>query len=169
MAEVPMTYLEKASIQAKGKRVWPQSSELDLFKTDQQGLYVARGRLRLAIVVSHSCELDDKPDVRRVLIAPISPLSQVEDADARTRILERKRRAFMPLPGVPGIGDHYADLRCITYVDRKLITESRRKSSMTDEGVVALQAQLIAYLTRLDPDLVAGALAAGMARQNDAD
>ena len=161
----PITYLGRETYPRKGTDYWPQRKAIETFKTDGTGLYVARGRVTRALVVSHSCELDDKPDVTRVLMALIAPLSQVENERARARILEQKRRALLPLPDLPELGDHYADLRCIAYVDRKLVTDAQREFSMSDDGVIRLRAQLIEFFTRLDTGKLKGDIAAALASE----
>lgn len=160
----PITYLGRDKTHPKGKGVhWPERDQLDPFRTDSTGLFIARGRIVRALVVTHSCELDKELD-GRVLVAMTAPLSVVQDPAKRAAILEQKRRAFMPLPDVPGEGDMYADLRTIAYVDRKLVPDSSRKCSMTEEGVVRLRAQLIEYFTRLPVgDELAQSLANGLA------
>lgn len=161
----PFIFLGRNTTHPKGKSVhWPQTGALDPFRTDATGLYIARGRVARVLVVSHSCELDKKDDAR-VLVAMTAPLSVVQDSAKRVAILNQKRRAFMPLPGIPGEEDHYADLRTISYVERKLILDSSREQSMTEEAVVRLRAQLIEYFTRMPVDdetkeLIADGLAA---------
>jgi len=54
----------------------------------------------------------------------------------------------MPLPGVPQLGDYYADLRCLMWLDRKIVDQNKRIASMSEEGVLRLQAQLIGFFTR---------------------
>jgi hypothetical protein len=149
---VPRTYLSRDTRTIKGNIYWPQTPALDLYKTDHTGHFVARGNEYHVLVISHNCEIDDKPNVSRVLVAPISSIDQVKDAGARERILMQKRRAFMPLESIPKLGTCYADLRCVVYVDRKLLPNETRLASMNDEGVVRLRAQLIAYFTRLNPE-----------------
>jgi len=166
----PITYLGRDTWPRKGKdgktiEYRPQTKALEPFRTDDTGLYIARGKVTRALVVSHSCELDDKPDVGRVLLAPAAPLSQITDQVAKARILEQKRRALLPLPELPELGDYYADLRCITYVDRKLVADSQREFSMSEEGVIRLRAQLIEFLTRLDTEKLKGDIAAALASE----
>jgi hypothetical protein len=116
-------------------------------------------------VVSHSCELEKKDD-SRVLVAMTGLLSDVQDPAKRAAILDQKRRAFMPLPEIPGSEDHYADLRTIAYVERKLIPDSSREFSMTDDAVIRLRAQLIEYFTRLPvDDEMKDSLARGLANE----
>ncbi len=148
----PVVFLGRNKTHPKGKGVhWPQRDALDPFSSDSTGLYIARGKIVRALVVSHSCELEKK-DNARVLVAMTGLLSTVQDPAKQAAILEQRRRAFMPLPDVPGAGDHYADLRTIAYVERKQIPDSSREQSMTEEAVVRLRAQLIEYFTRMPVD-----------------
>ena len=59
----------------------------------------------------------------------------------------------MPLRSIDG-EDLYADLRATVYVYRRHISDANRYLSMTDEAMVRLQSQLIAFFTRLDPALL---------------
>ena len=145
----PATFLGRDTWTPKGRSVhWPQRKALEPFRTDSTGLYIARGKSARVLVVSHSCELDKKED-SRVLVALTAPISVVQDAAKRASILAQQRRAFIPLPDVPEIGDCYADLRTISYVERKVLPDSLREFSMTDDAVVRLRAQLIEYFTRM--------------------
>lgn len=142
---------------------WPERDKLEPFKTDATGLYIARGRIIRVLVVSHSCEIEKRDDAR-VLVAMTAPLANVQDPAKRAKILEQKRRAFMPLPAVPNAGDLYADLRMIAYAEQSLLSD--RKFSMTEDGVVRLRAQLIEYFTRMPvSDEMKGAIAAGLAAE----
>lgn len=169
-AHEPVTFLGRDTWTPKGRGPhWPQRSALEPFKTDSTGLYIARGRVTRVLVVSHSCEIEKKDDAR-VLVAMIAPLISVQDAGKRAKILEQKRRAFMPLPEVPGLGDCYADLRTISYVERKLILDSNREFSMTEDAVIRLRAQLIEYFTRLPvSDEVKDEMARGLADEERPD
>lgn len=157
----PITYLSRDTRSIKGRVFWPESEKLEPFKTDRTGLLISRGPLIQALVISHSCELDDKPDVGKVLVAPIAVLDERVPVERRGDILAQKRRAFMPLPGIPDFGDCYADLRCICFLDRKFIPDSHRQFSMTDDALLRLQAQLIAFFTRFDPTPMAESLRRG--------
>jgi hypothetical protein len=155
-ALVPVTFLGRDTWPNRGKDYWPQSPTFVPYKTDSTGLFIARGRVIRGLVVSHNCELDDKPDKTRVLLAPVYPIDQVTDPTARSRILNQERSALLPLPGLGGYGDHYADLRLIAHVDRKLIPNASREFSMNDDAVIRLRAQLIAFFTRIDMKKLAG-------------
>ncbi len=144
----PAKFLGLGPFVKSGKTAWGQ---IQAWKPDSSGLgvFVARGRLMHAIVVSHSCELDDKADTNRVLIAPIARLDVLPE-QSKVKIIAQERRAFLPLQGIPVLGDYYADLRCMTYVDRANIASDARLASMTDDGVIRLQAQLVTFFARLD-------------------
>ena len=131
------------------KNYWPERAEIELFKKDNTGLFIARGRLSHSIVVSHSCEVENKPDIDRALVAPIAPLDRISDPASRARVINQERRAFLPLPAIPGLGDYYADLRVITAVDIEFVRAANREASMSDDGLIRLKAQLIEFFTRI--------------------
>jgi hypothetical protein len=162
----PVTYLGRDKWQRGKDTYFPQRGSLETFKTDSTGLFIARGPVIRVLVVSHSCELDDKPDTGRVLVAPVASLDGVPEQPRRL-ILDQRRRAFMPLPQVPNCGDMYADLRCVAYLDRKLIPDRNRECSMNEDGLLRFQVQLIAYFTRLDPDPIEDALKAGISQHRE--
>jgi hypothetical protein len=92
----------------------------------------------------------DKPSKKQlVLVAPIASAAGL-DGGQRREVFARRRYAFMPLPGVPRIGDAYADLRLITPLERAYIDEQERVASMNDEGVQVLRESLVAFLTRME-------------------
>jgi hypothetical protein len=150
-ARVPPGYIGKDSWPRGGRNYWPEYPEFQPGKNDPSGLFLAKGSMANCIVISHSCELDDKPNVGRVLVAPARPIEVVPDVGFRERIMAGARRAFMPLPGVPERGDMYADLRMIAYVERALVPDANRLHSMTDEAVLRLQAQIVGFFSRLEP------------------
>lgn len=135
-------------------KYWPERKQLEPFRTDPTGLFIGRGRISSCIVVSHSCEIDDKPNVDRVLVAPIAAIETISNPASRAQILGEKRRAFLPLPGIPTMGDYYADLRAIASVDRRFIKDATRIASMSVDGLLRLQVQLIEYFSRISaPEL----------------
>jgi len=142
---LPVTYLSKGRVE-KGSQVWLQSSKWQP-DGDGIGLFLGKGRVIHGLVVSHDCEIDKPSRSARVLIAPISQLDKLEES-ARQPIIEQKRYSLMPLPGVPQLGDYYADLRCLMWLDRKIVDQNKRIASMSEEGVLRLQAQLIGFFTR---------------------
>lgn len=149
-AHDPRAYLGR-DVTTKGtKKVWPEAPTFDTFKTDQTGYYIARGRQGYGIVLSHSCDLDKGRDKSGVLVALVSPMSQIQNPTQRNSILAQRHFAFLPLPDIPGLGTCYADLRRINYVARKSIQNESRLASMSADGATRLHAQLIGFFTRLD-------------------
>ncbi len=146
----PKAFLGRDKWSNRGREYWPQVPELDTYRTDGTGLYVSRGKRCYGLVLSHSCEIDKNKDRGRVLVALVSPIEQVSDVKVREGILAQKRRAFMPLPDVPGVGTCYADLRQINFVAQNSLSENDRMASISDDGLVRLHAQLVAFFTRVD-------------------
>jgi len=109
---------------------------------------IAAGKLRPALVVSHSCEIDKGK--QRVLVAPVDLLSTLEVAH-QTKILALKSFAHMPLPEVPGLGHCYADLRAITAANAEAVRAAVRLGSMRPDALSNLQARLAGFFTRLVP------------------
>lgn len=141
----PIQFLKKASLKG-GKPGWmvsskPQSKEGNL------EYWPTRGRLVPVVVLSHSCDLD-KPDRRaRVVVAPVTGASGLTSSAWMT-ILSSGRRAMLPLPGLPGLGDAYADLRLTCTVDRSYIDTCARLASMSAPGVTRLQVHFVGFVAR---------------------
>jgi hypothetical protein len=155
----PVAYLGRNVFQAKGKTHWPQTHDMELYKTDSTGLFVSRGRVCNVVVLSHSCEIDKKLDSKkvRVVVAPIAPIDGISDPVARESILRSRRWALFPLPEIPGLGTYYADFRQIASVARDLLLEENRIASMTPDSEALLRARLIGYFTRIEPNQIAEA------------
>jgi len=124
-----------------GTQIWQQC------KLENADHFLFKGQRTNAIVVSHSCDLDKKEVKARVLVAPIRRLETLTE-EARELVLMQKRISLMPLPAIPTLDSHYADLRLITPIDRQFLTDVSRIASMTDSGVERLQAQLAAFFLR---------------------
>ena len=136
--------------QTKGSnKLWPQVDKFSKFKTDSSGLFVGRGVVTRALVVSHNCEIDKGPGSPKVLVAPVFSISKITDDAARASIMAGARRAFMPLPAPDVDEDYYADFRQINYVLKGLLPDERRLFSMTDDGVLRVKAQLVEFFTRV--------------------
>lgn len=113
---------------------------------DERGHFLALGRKLNAVVLSQDCEIDRE---KRLLVAPVLSMHTIT-GDALEAVRNGKRYPFMPLPEIPGVlPESYVDLRGICFVERKLIDDASRLSSMSDEGVERLQAQLIAFFTHI--------------------
>ena len=150
-AAQPIKYLDKQAIEKAGKKSWLEASKLQPLKSTGKGFYISSGLLTHAIIISHSCELD-KGSSNQVLIAPIAPLARIKDPGARERVQSQQRRALLPLPDITGLGDYYTDLRALSYVEKKNISDENRIASMSEDGLHRLHAQLVAFFTRTDLD-----------------
>lgn len=157
--KVPLTFLATSGYTDKRqKTVWTQYDDLQPMANEPSGNWVMKGRIGRALVITHSCDLDDLQDSERVLVAPVWEATQISNPEHRQRIVEGRRATFIGLPGVPGIGDCYADLRSICPLDRHLFSAGQRHCSMTDEAVIHLQAGIALYFTRIEPQYMAKAL-----------
>jgi len=145
------TYLQKGT-DSHGKRVW---EEIQDWKGDNTGLgnFLAQGRIVPCIVLSHDCTIENDGERARVLIAPMYPWSNLNDQkpEFKRAVLEQRNRSFLPLTNVPGLdGDFYADLRSITYVDRRSL--GARIASMSIMGLERLQDQIADFFVRIKID-----------------
>jgi hypothetical protein len=141
----PAVHLQKTTVKGN-QQVWSPGSP----NPDSNGILrlLAEGRECDVLVVSHSCEIDKKDRKKRVLIAPIATADRL--STSREAVFEQREPALFPLLDVPQLGDCYADLRLIHPVDRGFLRNEDRLASMTEEGVVRLQAQLVGFFTCKD-------------------
>lgn len=157
---VPFQTLRKQSV--KNGHAWfeiPTPTE-----TSGHLFALARGKNTHAVILSHDCEMDKERRKRRIHLAPLLPLSTLGDKE-RVKVLAQKTLKSLPLPGIPGLGDYYADLLSMIVVDYETLDWCPRIASMTPDGVLRLQAQLVSFFTRKDftkelrqaPDLPEGA------------
>lgn len=138
-------YLQKKTL--KGNEiVWAPGSP----QPDHNGVLrlLAEGRRCDVLVISHGCEIDKQDRKKRILIVPIAPADRL--SSSREAVFAQRDYALFPLPEVPTLGDCYADLRLIHPVDRGVLREQDRAASMTDEALLRLQAQIVAFFTRKD-------------------
>jgi hypothetical protein len=143
--------LAKGPTRRGGGNSWDESA----WKPDGNGLafYLARGRDINVVVLSEDCEIDKDSGTAPVLVAPVFPISVIQDEAAREVVRLRQRYPFLPLPKLEGvIAESYVDLRCITYIDRKLIAATPRIASMTQAGKDELVKQIIAFFTHIPVD-----------------
>lgn len=148
----PRKALKKATGKG-GKIFWDESVWTE--DANQLGHFLARGRRVHALVLSQSCEIDKAGGSLPVLVAPVFPLSIIQDASLRDRYRKGERYAFMPLDELPGVvSESYVDLRTITYVPRAIIDAYERKGSATDAGALRLSTQLVAFFTRIPMDKI---------------
>lgn len=123
----------------------------------------AKGKHSHALLLSHGCQIDKPNNNIRIQLAPIAPLANLTEAQ-RENTLSQKNKRQLPLQGIPGLGDYYADLQTILSFDIVLLKDCKRLASMTPLGIKRLQLQLIAFFTHKDfsavlddlPDLPGG-------------
>ena len=147
----PKISLSRGLTRKGGTGSWEESA----WKSDAKGIgyYLARGRDIHVVVLSDDCEIDKDDGKVPVLVAPVVPISAVQDSAALDAVRSHRRYPFLPLPKLDGsIEESYVDLRCITYIDRKLIAKAVRQASMTQRGVDELVKQIIAFFTHVPFD-----------------
>lgn len=125
-----------------GRQAWIEESGAD------GEHWIARGTPRLVLVLSHSCELDKNEKKGRVLVAPVSPAAQISDPTIRTAVFANQRKSLVPLPDLPGHGDHYCDLRLIGTVDRRVLESASKIASLSDPAVEHLHVRLVMFFAR---------------------
>src|SRR4051812_31845442 len=81
----PLTPLEKVAGKG-GATTWTPSPALRP-GNDGRAMLLAAGRHGLAVVLSHSCELDKEKERGRVLVAVARPISEISSDDARKAVL----------------------------------------------------------------------------------
>lgn len=109
-----------------------------------------RSRLSHGIVLSHDCELDKEKRRGRVHIAMLKEVASL-NSDEQEKVLGSYSHSRMVLPDLPKTNrTMYADLRAIVTVDRELLDACGRVASLSDAWVKRLQAQIVAFFTRLE-------------------
>lgn len=141
-----MKLLSRGRTLRDGVNSWNETAE---WKPDGDGraFTLAHGRRLHVVIVAYDCEIDKES---RVLIAPVGPMSEVKP-EKQDFVRRGERYPFVPLEAIDGgvLEESYADLRLITHVDRKLIDACTKVRSMDAAGVEQLQAQIIAYFSRI--------------------
>jgi hypothetical protein len=131
---------------AQKRTAWVESAEP---KIDDSGFghYLARTRLHVAIVLTHDCQLDKDTKRARIQLAATADVDGL-NAEERTKVMNQGSLSKLVLPDVPLLGStYYADLRILFTVDKRLIVNSMRAASMTEEAKFRLQTQIVAYFT----------------------
>lgn len=118
-------------------------------KADHNDIFtiLARGPVGPVVVLSHSCELDKEQKKGRVIVTHVRTASKLAP-DGWARVVQRERLALIPLPGVPELGDCYADLREMTTVDRRFLALNTRLASMGPSLLAVLQQHVAGYFSR---------------------
>ena len=145
IANNPLTPLTKHSWQ--GQSAWKESAWAP--DSSGRGHVLAAGRRGLALVLTHSCELDKARSKGRVLVCPVQPMAAIPP-EQQPEIYAQKPWSKMPLPSITNVGDGFADLHLSMPVDRRVVDAAKRAASMTKDARHRLKLQLIAFYTRLD-------------------
>jgi len=141
--------------QAKGNRVEvflhdQDHAPSDGFHWDNKEPVVAEGQLRLGIVLTHDCEIENEDNKRHRLIGLLRRLDLLSAADQETIIEGRHYgRMYLPVWEEVGMPESYLDLRRVTTLRGDSLPEDQRIASLTDLGRNVLQAAIIRYLTEL--------------------
>ncbi len=114
----------------------------------------AQARLGMAMVLWHDCEIDKFEEKEKpkedwfAAVAPVLPLSLIQQADQRERVVAGDRIQLFPLPPLEPVNlpDSFVDLRHIWSVKQTLLTD--RVASLGDVGRNALYEHLFTFLTR---------------------
>jgi hypothetical protein len=113
----------------------------------------ARGREPgFGIVIWEDCQIDKMksqghdPAKWYVAVAPVAPLSSIQEVH-RAPIIEGRRLAFFPLPGVPALGlpDSYVDLRMVYPIQQEALT--KRLTTLSTASRAVLYGHLFQFLT----------------------
>jgi hypothetical protein len=110
---------------------------------DGFGLIVARAKRSVGLVLSHSCDIDKGSSKSRISVAPVHPMSRLNE-DEQQKVIGQARVALFPLMGTAR-GDLYADFRLATALDARLFQDDARIQSMDEEGRQMLQSRLIYF------------------------
>lgn len=148
LCKFPVVHLRKQQF-PKGITGWVPVDTPVLDKTDQSFNVLAKWRSSVSLVVSHSCDLD-KPNNTRVLTVPIFEMSTLTP-DEQVEVKAQAQIARVPLPDIPGLGLAYADLRLMNATPRQSLSAGKRLLSVTDNGLLRLQAHLVEFFLRRQP------------------
>lgn len=146
LAPMPVRYMKKQTVKTYGDG-WFAS--LEPFK-DSGGrtVLLAAGAVTTGIVLSHDCESDKREFSKTLILARVEPITTAPP-EHRQGIIDQQSTPRMFLPGVPGLGDCYANFRTVATVDREVIKGAKRIASMADEARTLLAARLVEFFVRL--------------------
>jgi hypothetical protein len=146
--ELPVVHLSPGTGRG-AKPIWTPSDPATSFRPDQKNRALVAYRMGHGIVVSHDCAIDKPKRNGRILFAPVVSIAVL---DTLTQDVVRRQGHFssMYLPGLPGLGDAYADLRLITPFPRDIVDELRQVASLTDAARTRLHQAIVAFFVRLN-------------------
>jgi hypothetical protein len=131
----------------KGKSGWAESEQPLVHKKTQSVHLLSRSKVFGAMVISHDCDIDKTSKGARIQLVPIQEIATLTDENAAS-VIQQKNKKFHPLPGIPGLGDCYADLRNMTAFPSTEVTGFSRVASMTDSARLRLHAAMFLFITR---------------------
>ena len=143
------------TFQAKGGRTQvflhgPGNPPKDGFHWESKERVVAEGQLRMAIVLTHDCEIENADSREHRLIGLLRPLDRLGSGDQEIIIQGRHfGRLYLPAWSEVGLPESYLDLRRITTLRNDALPGENRIASMADFGRELLQAAIIRYLTEM--------------------
>jgi hypothetical protein len=141
----PAKYLVRGGTSKRQKQLWEEISEVPEATNEENVRVLATISGEYAIVLSYGCEID-KPN-KPVLLAPVFPISKIKGN--HEMVVAQKVPRYLPLVDVPNIGLAFANLSRTFSLQQSLITRDDRVMSMTPAGILRVQAQLIAFFSRM--------------------
>ena len=144
----PPKYLEPVPLKGNAPGGWKESL---LWRPNKDGMghYLDRGRPSAVMVLSWGCEIDKPSRTKRVQVGLLCSVAKLNSAE-QDQVRRSTAHHSLLLPDVPEIGEHYLDLRCITYLPADVALGMKRVASMSDQALVRLHAQLVGFFTRID-------------------
>jgi len=146
----PVVFIQKQTFSGN-QTAWVESSN-PIADADGFKHLLARAREVVCIVLTHDCQLDKAKKKVRVQVAVASDVNALS-SEERSVVMNQRSLSMLVLPNIPQLGTYYADMRLIFTVDKRLLIESMRIASMTEQAKLRVQNQLIAYFSdRARPD-----------------
>lgn len=142
---IPLEPLTGADVRG-GIKGWVPAKHMPEVGTTSK--WLSQGRISRGILLNHGCDLD-KPNTKRCILAVVAPIGALPP-DQHDNVKGQRSIPLMYLPGVPVIGDCFADLRVTASVPRELINKAPRVASMTEAARDRLMVQFIRFFTRRD-------------------
>jgi hypothetical protein len=140
----PLLYLHKQQLKG-GSPGYFASEEPKILKGGAPQ-FLATGRVATAMLLSHGCDID-KQNNKRLTFVSVSPLSDLPPVD-QERVAARTVVAMLYLPGVPLLGDAYADFRLIGTAPREMVDKKTRIASMQSAAQEWIHAHLFEFFVR---------------------
>lgn len=142
---MPVQYMKKQTVKHHGDGWFGSLSP----QKDGGGrtVLLAAGAVTTGIVLSHDCESDKQEGSKTLILARVEPLTTAPP-EHRQAIIDQQNIPRMFMPAVPGLGDSYANLRCVATVDREAVKAATRVASMSDTARALLEARIVKFFLR---------------------